>query len=324
MSKPPLEVAGRALLVVLSLVALPGCSIKKMAINSLGNALAEAGDTYASDEDPELVEGAIPFGLKTIESLLAEAPNHKGLLYAAVSGFTQYAYGFVQQRADFIEDEDYERAEHQRDRANRLYLRALRYGMRALEEEFDDFETRLRRDSDEVLRRAKREHVRLLYWTAASWGAAISIAIEDSELTADQDLMDAMMRRGLALDEAFENGAIHEFFISFEGGRPASGGGLGRAGEASFGTGPGTIGRQSSVPSGELRRDRLGRRAESRRVQLAPAAGASGRHRCPPAGTLEQRHRSAARTLAARPGRRTVHRVSGGGRAWPPNSRRFD
>ncbi len=224
MWKPNLEATGRVLVVV-SLLTLPGCSIKQMAINSLGNALAEAGDTYASDEDPELVEGAIPFGLKTIESLLAEAPNHKGLLYAAVSGFTQYAYGFVQQNADFVEDEDYDRAEHQRHRAKRLYLRALGYGMRALEEEFDDFESRLRRDADEVLRRAKREHVRLLYWTAASWGAAISIAIEDSELTADQDLMDAMMRRGLVLDEGFDYGAIHEFFISFEGGRPASGGG---------------------------------------------------------------------------------------------------
>lgn len=225
MLKPPVEVAGRVLAGTLALGLLSGCSIKKMAINSLGNALAEAGDTYSSDEDPELIEGAIPFGLKTVESLLAESPKHKGLLYAAVSGFTQYAYGFVQQRADFIEDEDYERAEHQRDRAKRLYLRALRYGMRAMEEEFDDFEARLRHDPGEVLERAKREHVRLLYWTAAAWGAAISIAIEDSELTADQDLMAAMMRRALALDEGFEGGAIHEFFISFEGGRPASAGG---------------------------------------------------------------------------------------------------
>ncbi len=224
MPKPPFEAAGGVLVAVVSLATLPGCSIKKMAINSLGNALAEAGDSYSSDEDPELVEGAIPFGLKTIEALLAESPRHEGLLYAAVSGFTQYAYGFVQQNADFVEDEDYSRAEHQRDRAKRLYLRALGYGMRALEEEFDDFETRLRRNPDEVLGRARREHVRLLYWTAASWGAAISIAIEDSELTADQDLMAAMMRRGLALDEGFEYGAIHEFFISFEGGRPASAG----------------------------------------------------------------------------------------------------
>ena len=208
----------------MSLSMLPGCSIKKMAVNSLGNALAEAGDTYASDEDPELVAGALPFALKTIESLLAESPRHKGLLYAAVSGFVQYAYGFVQQKADFIEDVDYDEAEHQRDRAKRLYLRALGYGMRGLEEGFDDFEERLRKNPDEVLRRARREHVRLLYWTAAAWGGAISIAKEDAELTADQDLVDAMMRRALALDEGFEQGAIHEFFISFEG-RPASGGG---------------------------------------------------------------------------------------------------
>ena len=33
------------------------------------------------------------------------------------------------------------------------------------------------------------------------------------------------MRRGLALDEAFDYGAIHEFFISFEGGRAGAAGG---------------------------------------------------------------------------------------------------
>ena len=33
------------------------------------------------------------------------------------------------------------------------------------------------------------------------------------------------MRRALALDEGFESGSIHDFFISFEGGRPESAGG---------------------------------------------------------------------------------------------------
>ena len=31
------------------------------------------------------------------------------LLFAATSGFTQYAYGFVQQEADFVESNDLER-----------------------------------------------------------------------------------------------------------------------------------------------------------------------------------------------------------------------
>src|SRR5262245_23362409 len=68
---------------------LCGCSIKKMAINRLGDALAGGGNTFASDDDPELVKAAVPFSLKLIESLLAESPSHPGLLLAATSGFVQ-------------------------------------------------------------------------------------------------------------------------------------------------------------------------------------------------------------------------------------------
>jgi predicted anti-sigma-YlaC factor YlaD len=215
----------RGILPGLLLPVLPACSIKKMAINSLGNALAEAGDTYASEEDPELVAGAIPFGLKTIESLLAEAPRHEGLLYAAASGFTQYAYGFVEQQADFLEDEDWEESVHQKERAKKLYLRARDYGLRGLELEFEGFRERLREDPEAALAKAEREHVPMLYWTAAAWAAATSLSIDDSELTADQFQFEAMMRRALELDETWEYGSIHDFFLSFEGSRAGAAGG---------------------------------------------------------------------------------------------------
>lgn len=216
--------AASALLLALAL-ALSGCSIKQMAINSLGNALAEAGDTYGSDEDPELVAAAIPFGLKTIESLLSEAPRHEGLLYAAVSGFAQYAYAFVEQEADFIEDADYERATELRERAKKLYLRAREYGLRGLEVDFAGLRGRLRDDPDAALAKVKREHVRLLYWTGAAWAAATALAVDDSELTADQFQVEALMRRALALDESFDDGAIHDFLLAWEGGRPGAAGG---------------------------------------------------------------------------------------------------
>lgn len=77
-----------------------GCSIKRMAVNKFGDALASGGSTYESDDDPELVASAVPFGLKLMESLLAESPKHPGLLLAASSGFTEYAYAFVGQQAD--------------------------------------------------------------------------------------------------------------------------------------------------------------------------------------------------------------------------------
>jgi len=210
---------------------LPACSIKKLAINSLGNALASGSSSYATDEDPELVGAAIPFGLKTVESLLAEAPKHRGLLYAAASGFTQYAYGFVQQEADFIEARDLQRATELRERACKLYQRALRYGLRGLGVDFPGFEQRLRQDRAAALRPMQKKHVPLLFWSGLSWFAAISLDKTDSELSADQSVAEALLQRALELDPDYELGSIHEFYIAWEGRGEAVGGSFARARE---------------------------------------------------------------------------------------------
>ena len=88
----------------LLLALVSGCSVNKYAINKLGDALSGSGSTFGSDDDPELIKAAVPFSLKLIESLLAESPNHQGLLLAACSGFTQYSFAFVNQEADEVED----------------------------------------------------------------------------------------------------------------------------------------------------------------------------------------------------------------------------
>ena len=54
--------AARSLLVGLLFFSLAsGCSVKKMAVNKLGNALAAGGSRFASDDDPELVRAAVRF-----------------------------------------------------------------------------------------------------------------------------------------------------------------------------------------------------------------------------------------------------------------------
>jgi predicted anti-sigma-YlaC factor YlaD len=210
---------------------LPGCSLRSIAVNSLGNALARGGSNFASDDDPDLVGQAVPFGLKTMEGLLLEAPRHRGLLLATASGFTQYAYGWVQLEADLGEAQDLAKATAMRDRARRLYLRALDYGLRGLEVDFPGLRERLRRDPEAALARMKKEHVPLLYWTAAAWGAAIALKVNDSELSADQKLAEALARRALALDETWDAGTIHDFFIAYEAGRASVGGSIERARE---------------------------------------------------------------------------------------------
>jgi predicted anti-sigma-YlaC factor YlaD len=227
---------GRAAGIVLLAVAglalmLSGCSIKKVAVNVAGKALADSGSTFASDDDPELVAAAVPFALKTLEALLAESPRHKGLLLAACSGFTQYAYAFVQQPADYIEDQDLARATEMRARAKKLYLRAVGYGMRDLEIQFPGFADRLRANQDEALAKTTKKQVPLLYYTAGAWAAAFALDVADSQLSVNQTLIEKMMARALALDESWELGTVHDFFISWEAAHESAGGSIEKAKE---------------------------------------------------------------------------------------------
>lgn len=210
----------RVLVPLALLLGAAGCSVKRFAVNKLGDALASSGTTFASDEDPELVGEAIPFALKLIESLLAESPRHRGLLFAAASGFTQYAYAYVQQLGDELEDEDLAQAMRLHTRAKRLYLRARGYGLRGLEVRHQGFEKALRAGARSALQAVSRRDVPLLYWTAAAWGAAISRSKDDPETVADQPLVEALIDRALELDEAFDSGAIHSFLVTYEPSRP--------------------------------------------------------------------------------------------------------
>jgi predicted anti-sigma-YlaC factor YlaD len=207
-------------------LALSACSPRTMAVNALGNALASDASSWGRDDDPDLVRDATPFALKTIESLIGQSPGHRGLLLAASSGFTEYAYAFVQSDADFVEAHDLPSATALRARAQRLYRRAREYGLRGLEVNTPGFRAALRSDPAKAVAAVNsKAEVPLLYWTAAAWALEISLAKQDAELTADLPLTGAMIHRALELDEGYGSGVLYDFLIAYDGGRPASAGG---------------------------------------------------------------------------------------------------
>jgi predicted anti-sigma-YlaC factor YlaD len=212
-------------------VLLPGCSVRSMAVNKIGDAMAETGSNFAADDDPELVGDAIPFGLKTMEGLLESAPKHRALLLAAASGFVQYAYGWVQMEGDMTEAKDLARATELRERARKLYLRARDYGLRGLEVDLPGLREALARDPKAALARTKKQHVPLLYWTAMGWGGAMSLKVNDSDVSVDQPSVEALARRALELDEGWGLGSIHEFFVSWESAHASVGGSMEKARE---------------------------------------------------------------------------------------------
>jgi predicted anti-sigma-YlaC factor YlaD len=221
-----IQIIGFCVLLAVMTLAGGGCSPRQIAVNSLADALAGSGTTFASDNDPELIRDAVPFSLKLMESVLSETPRHRGLLTATSSSFTQYSYAFVIQDADRLEITDIAAANRLRDRARKLLLRARDYGLRGLDVAHPGFSTQLRANPKQAVQLASKADVPLLYWTAAAWGAAISISKNDPDLVSDQVIFEALADRALALDESFEHGAIHAMLISYE---PSRQGGSGSA-----------------------------------------------------------------------------------------------
>lgn len=223
-------------LVALSSVAT-GCTVRSFATKKLADTFAATGSSYASDDDPELIREAAPFGLKTMEQLADEQPQHVGLMTALASGYVEYGFAFVQQDADRMETVDMKHAGWLRERARRLYLRARGYGLRGLEVGHPGFTAAFREPGPktdgarkQVLATMTKADVPLLYWTAAAWTLAIVDGKDDMRLVGSLPLAELIMNCAYALDPDWDHGSLEEFYVSYDGARSeAEGGGPERA-----------------------------------------------------------------------------------------------
>ena len=198
-------------------LAASSCSLRSMAVNTIGNVLASSRDVYASDEDPELVRDALPFSLKTFETLLDSSPEHEGILLSVCSGFTVYANLFLQTDADLAEWDDYGRALELRERARKMYVRARDYCLRRLDLKYPGITERLVLEPETAVMATELDDIEVLYWLGASWGLAISNGLDHPELVADLPAVKALLRHALELDEGYARGSIHGALITLEG-----------------------------------------------------------------------------------------------------------
>jgi predicted anti-sigma-YlaC factor YlaD len=209
------------LLLVLLIPITAGCSVRRYAINMVGNALASGNSAFENDEDLDLVGEALPFGLKLMESLLAQSPDHAGLLLTSCKGFVLYSYAYVHYEAEVAEGQDLDRARALKKRARKLYLRALAYGLRGLERSYPGFESQLYLEPQKAVDRLNgkdsEKELPFLYWSAAALGLAISVSLDDAALLARLPEVEAMMNRGLELDERWEEGSFHQFKVQLAG-----------------------------------------------------------------------------------------------------------
>jgi hypothetical protein len=105
-----------------------------------------------------------------------------------------------------------------------MYLRALGYCLRRVELTHKGFRAAVEKDPTGTLQAFSKDDVPVLYWTGASWGAAISAGSEKPALINQLPVVRAIMARALELDESYELGGIHDVLISLDSLPEAMGG----------------------------------------------------------------------------------------------------
>jgi len=107
------------------------------------------------------------------------------------------------------------------DRAKNLYLRGRDYTLELLEMKHPGFLENLKAKKFKLaLDGVTKDDVPALYWASAGWVAAYSIDPFDMKLGLTLPQAEAMMNKVLELDEHFNNGSVHDFFILYYGSIP--------------------------------------------------------------------------------------------------------
>ncbi len=202
-------------LAVLLAVALAGCTPRQLLVRQMADALASQGQ--APEDDLALARDAAPFYLKLSESVLAEDPGHLALAESVAGGLTQYAFAFVAFEADRLASQDARAAQRLRQRAARLYLRAQRHAMAALQAHQPGLPAALATTTPPPL---APDLVGVAYWGAAAWASHIALSTDRPDVVAD--LPQAVRLAGLAFAQQPGHGAgsLATLMATLEAARP--------------------------------------------------------------------------------------------------------
>lgn len=207
--------------VLAGLAGLAGCSPQTLLIRGVADQLA--GQGAAAEDDLALAREASAFYLKLSESVLTQTPGHLALAEAVAGGFTRYAFAFVAFEAERTAPNDAKAAQRLRERAARLYLRAHRHAMAALEQHSPGLTRSLARlpvaPVAETLR-LPADSVGVAYWAAASWGAYIALSKDRPDVVADLPQATRLAGLAWAVEPDHGQGALASLMGTLEAARP--------------------------------------------------------------------------------------------------------
>ena len=188
---------------VATLLPAAACDMGKFTVDTTTKVLVRAQPAIRQESDYEMAALAIPASLKTVEGFHVVNPSNRALTRILAEGYCQYANGFVEDAGEAAElDKRFEEAEADAQRATKMYLRCMGYGLELLG---GDWSKSIAGDVESFRKKvegAGADQRDGMLWTAIGLGGAINNNKDDIALVSHLPKARALLERVVALDDA--------------------------------------------------------------------------------------------------------------------------
>lgn len=199
------------LTVLAALAGGSGCNFTKLAADQTVSVFAQAAPTFDAEGDADLARTAALGQLKMFDGLHEVVPENRELMLLASSSFAGFAFGFLEDDIDALDDTEPE-WEKSHARAIDFYGRALRYAAAWMAAEHEEWPAILDAPLPELeahLETLEAEDAPGLFWCGFALAGSVNMQADDPGAVLELPRVKALMRRVVALDEGYYHGGAH-------------------------------------------------------------------------------------------------------------------
>ncbi len=173
---------------------------------------------YYLKHQPNLTSSYFRYKVDHLEKLIEKNPNDLELLITATKLNTQYAYGFLLEKADRLKSESYQTAISLYDESITYFTRAEKYGIHALSIRHPDFPKWIKTKSTQHI--LQTEDVPIVYWTAAAIGGKISAGRANPADLIQLPDIGWLLEHAIEISPGWNYGALSSAMFSYLMSRP--------------------------------------------------------------------------------------------------------
>jgi hypothetical protein len=209
------------------------CSVRRMMVQEMVDALETGLPAYEQESDVKLLEQAFPAHIKLLETLLVNQPENDRLMVLLARMYAGYAFSIFEEKLDALSfspkgvTNDSAVFDPLKKAISRYYLKGAGYALSAIEKRHPGSREKLSKipKIQSVMDILEEQDVPALFWYGFNLGGHLNRNQDSILAVSKAHLVDKVMNRIIDLDPGYYHGSAHLFLMISYASRPPMMGG---------------------------------------------------------------------------------------------------